>query len=285
MWIRLDDGFASHPKLLRCDAEARWLYIAGLCHAARYLTDGHLLSTDAINLAARLKRPKVAIRQLVSAGLWEKVTDGFVVHDYLTYNPSRKQIEAQRAETRDRVQAWRDRTRSGNTVTSERVTPLQASRNAVTNSSPVHVPSSIREEGNNTRESEPSPDPRAEQLCKTMQELIGQRAKRPTITKGWLDEARRLLDIDNRPLDEALTLMRWAAEDAFWRPNVLSIPKFREKYDTLKLQRERARKTQPRAVRPPVVRPQPTTEEKLVPMPEWLRGRMSTTFAVPDGAA
>lgn len=63
-------------------------------------------------------------------------------------------------------------------------------------------------------------------------------SKRPSIGKGWLDAARLMLDNDRRPIEEAITLIHWAQADPFWKANILSMPKFREKYDTVRLQRE-----------------------------------------------
>jgi hypothetical protein len=45
-----------------------------------------------------------------------------------------------------------------------------------------------------------------------------------------------MLDADGRSLAEVKSVMRWSQADDFWRSNVLSMPKFREKYDTLRLQ-------------------------------------------------
>lgn len=80
------------------------------------------------------------------------------------------------------------------------------------------------------------PRPDVEQLCEHLAHRVaGNGCKRPTITKRWRDEARRMLDRDGRPLDEALRLIDWCQADQFWRSNVLSLPKFREKYDQLRL--------------------------------------------------
>lgn len=64
-------------------------------------------------------------------------------------------------------------------------------------------------------------------------------SKRPTIGKGWLDAERLLLERDGRDPGEAERLIRWCQSDEFWRGNVLSMPKFREQYDRLRLQAQR----------------------------------------------
>lgn len=63
----------------------------------------------------------------------------------------------------------------------------------------------------------------------------------PNITKGWRDAARLLLDLDNRDPNEVAALIDWCQADDFWRGNIQSLPKFREKYDQLRLQRSRGR--------------------------------------------
>jgi len=57
----------------------------------------------------------------------------------------------------------------------------------------------------------------------------------PTITQGWRDAARLLIDKDGRELSKALALIDWCQADEFWRGNIKSMGKFREQYDTLRL--------------------------------------------------
>lgn len=57
--------------------------------------------------------------------------------------------------------------------------------------------------------------------------------KRPTVGQGWATEEDRMLRLDSRSPEEAERLIRWTQADSFWRGNVLSMPKFREKYGQL----------------------------------------------------
>lgn len=41
-WVRLDDGFADHPKIAALDDRAFRIHIWALCYSARHLTDGFL---------------------------------------------------------------------------------------------------------------------------------------------------------------------------------------------------------------------------------------------------
>ena len=41
-WLKLDDGFARHPKVTALTYKDRWTWMAVLCYCARYRTDGYL---------------------------------------------------------------------------------------------------------------------------------------------------------------------------------------------------------------------------------------------------
>ncbi|MBO9043487.1 hypothetical protein JYQ30_09395 [Curtobacterium flaccumfaciens pv. flaccumfaciens] len=69
-------------------------------------------------------------------------------------------------------------------------------------------------------------------------------AKKPSRTKKNLDAARRLLDNDGRTVDQVKKAIDWATTDSFWRSNILSMAKLREKYDQLRLSAQRAEQPQ-----------------------------------------
>jgi len=73
-------------------------------------------------------------------------------------------------------------------------------------------------------------------LCARLAEwVVKNGSKPPTVGEAWKREARLLLDEDERDLDKALALIDWCQQDSFWRKNILGMPKFREKYDQLRL--------------------------------------------------
>jgi len=84
---------------------------------------------------------------------------------------------------------------------------------------------------------EPSPPaehPDAQKLCDLLaDEIQANTGRRPTVGKRWLDAARLLLDRDGLTSEQVEYLIRWSQADEFWRSNILSMPKLREKRDTL----------------------------------------------------
>jgi DNA-binding transcriptional ArsR family regulator len=89
----------------------------------------------------------------------------------------------------------------------------------------------------------PKPEPPREdvdRICKYLVEwIVKNGSKRPNITDTWRTEARLLIDKDGRPLAEIRDVIAWSQRDNFWKSNILSMPKLREKYDQMRLQAER----------------------------------------------
>jgi hypothetical protein len=41
-WVKIDDGFADHPKVIEAGPMASWLFLCGLTYCSRQLTDGFI---------------------------------------------------------------------------------------------------------------------------------------------------------------------------------------------------------------------------------------------------
>ncbi|MET9467402.1 hypothetical protein ABZY44_21865 [Streptomyces sp. NPDC006544] len=81
-----------------------------------------------------------------------------------------------------------------------------------------------------------------EQACSLLADLIEENgSRRPAVTREWRDAARLLIDKDAVPFEDVLGAIRWSQANDFWRANVLSMPKLRKQYDTLRLQAKRGR--------------------------------------------
>lgn len=96
-WVRLDDQFTDHPKVVEAGPMAAWLYVCGLTYCARQLTDGFVPSGQLRRLVPVAGVAKLAQR-LVEVHLWETAPGGYRVHDYLIYNPTRQQTLALREQ-------------------------------------------------------------------------------------------------------------------------------------------------------------------------------------------
>lgn len=97
-WVRIDEDFYLHPKVRKAGTDAMALHVAALCYCNHYLTDGYLPSTvlPSLLLFEHGQQPEDVARRLVEAGMWEKAPGGYVIHDYLDYQPSRAEALAER---------------------------------------------------------------------------------------------------------------------------------------------------------------------------------------------
>lgn len=108
-WARLDDHFFSHPKVReawRC-RPALGLHAMSLSYCMCHGTEGRVSDTFVEDQLPDPGERDAAVAALVDAGLWERNGTGWIVHDFLDYNPSNDDIEARRAADRDRKRSGR----------------------------------------------------------------------------------------------------------------------------------------------------------------------------------
>jgi hypothetical protein len=106
-WAKLDDRFHSNSKVRETleKTEGAWaiaLYTLALSHSAQEEKDGHVAPWFVKSVLPEEQSRTAAVNALIEAGLWRKNGNGWVIHDYLKYNPSRKEIEAKRAADAER---------------------------------------------------------------------------------------------------------------------------------------------------------------------------------------
>lgn len=58
--------------------------------------------------------------------------------------------------------------------------------------------------------------------------------KQPSLD-AWANSFRLIREIDKRPRDDLVAVIDWAAQDSFWKSNVMCPDKLRKQYDQLKL--------------------------------------------------
>ena len=111
-WVKLEDGFYTHPKLLSVSVSARWLFVAALCFSNQNATDG-VVSVGAADGIGCIQHARRAVEELVAAGLWEPDPEGYRIHDYHLYQPSREKILHDRALAAERQAKWRNNAGNG----------------------------------------------------------------------------------------------------------------------------------------------------------------------------
>ncbi len=108
-WAKLDDQFHAHRKAMkawRAHPRALGLHMLAMSYCAGHLTDG-LVDDEFVEEKIPAKRERdQATNALVEAELWGREEDGWRIHDWLDFNPSR-------ADTLDKRQKEADRKARG----------------------------------------------------------------------------------------------------------------------------------------------------------------------------
>ena len=94
-WAKFDDCAPDHPKVSRLSDAAHRLWFNAVCYGARMLTNGNVPASMVPRLTTSKPAPLVA--ELVNAGLWHPADDGYDIHDFLVYQPTRANVLAKRA--------------------------------------------------------------------------------------------------------------------------------------------------------------------------------------------
>lgn len=83
----------------------------------------------------------------------------------------------------------------------------------------------------------------ADEFYLALKDAHGEDFKKPNL-ENWAMHFDRMIRIDGRETSMIRKVMNWAVNDSFWKPNILSAAKLREKFLTLKLQMERPQQKQ-----------------------------------------
>ena len=239
LFAKLDIGFADHAKIIGLSDSAFRAFIEAMLYARQQLTDGFLDERVVLR-----KWGQEVVNELTSNDVtnpsWVRVDGGFVIHDYAKNQMTNADIEAKRAAGRRGGLA-----KAGNMANKN----LAPARKVPEQNSSETLLEKIREDKD--KELNVTDEIRNDvlTLCEFLADKIEDNgSKRPNPNKQWFDSARLMLDRDGRDYVECKQLIIWCQESIFWRANILSMPKFREKYDQLRLQREKELPPDPFAV-------------------------------------
>jgi uncharacterized phage protein (TIGR02220 family) len=137
VWVRIDDRYSEHPKIVEAGPLCAALWLAGLAYCNRNLTDGFIPWSSARTLVdweyaeqdgrritidvgcgmgGETVTSDMVIARMVSVGLWHPVfgdttkrIKGYQVHDYGDFQPSREQVLHERELTAKRVRVFKER--------------------------------------------------------------------------------------------------------------------------------------------------------------------------------
>lgn len=254
-WFRVDDGFAFHRKALRAGNAPLGLWVRAGSWCAQQLTDGQVPEEVLSLLGGSL----VDAQALVSAGLWDEIEGGYQFRGWHEYQPTRAEVEEERAKARQRQKEWRKNRRNAvtDTVTNAVTSPVTTAvthpvTDAVSHGGSNGAPSlpfpslpkeHMSEVADAPSDAESDDEPArdevredVERVCRHLVDvMVANGCRKPSVTNRWRDAARLMIDKENREPERILRAIDWAWGDDFWRGKIESLPKLRVQYDKLRL--------------------------------------------------
>lgn len=193
-WAKFDDQFTDHPKVQAVGPMAELLAMRAVIYAARYETDGVIRESDLPRLSLGITSPKRQISALLRENLWEICSEGWRIHDFLDYHPSREEKEADRQAARERMANVRANKRR----TNERSSGEQAPNKQ--RSSPYPDPSPTRPDIE--QHSPPTPLP-AVRWAERWAEVTGTTFT-PSVKRAWVPKVQEFIAAGGEPSEELL---------------------------------------------------------------------------------
>lgn len=251
-WFKVDDKLHDHRKSRKAGKAAMGVWVLAGSWSMDNETDG-FVPDDVLTRWGTV----ADARKLVDAGLWREASHkgehGWKFHDWARFQPSAAVTAANRAAKseaglRGNHRRWHAERGITDPECEYCYAVADESHSAIDERSqpesdpirPVPVPDPTTTSNEVAGDSEPRAD--ALRICEYLADAIEENgSKRPTITKAWQDEARRMLDLDGRTEAEVIRAIDWCQRGTteratFWRSNVLSMTKLRAKYDQMRLQ-------------------------------------------------
>lgn len=221
-YFKVDVGYFGNPKiglLLDDHPRAILLHLTCIAYATQHATDGVVPMRLAMRQACA---EQCDLEMLLQCGLLEQEDTNLRVHDYLEHQRSSSEVKNASDKGRRAAEA-----RWGNapSMPDAQLDAMQREREREKDSSSPTA---------DAADDQPRED--VEQLCQRLADrMVANGSTRPTITKAWRTACRLMIDKDKRTPGQVARMIDWCQADEFWRSNILSMPKLREKYDQLRL--------------------------------------------------
>ena len=239
VYVALSAHYADDEKIMAAGEDAELLYVRMLAYCARTpMTEGWISDAVVMSRLGILPRPGETgtdagsrAGKLLDVGLIRREGNGYRIISWLRWNRSIEEMGRERTRDRNRKTSGNDGNGTG----------TDAGNGAGTDEGVPHefrMADQIKSDTDHADADAPRDDVR--DLCLALSEALTHNGVKHKIGKGWHDSARLILDADSRPFDEVIDVIDFATAHDFWRAHILSMPKLRAKYDTLRLQMQRA---------------------------------------------
>ncbi|MFE4229159.1 hypothetical protein ACFRJ8_14870 [Arthrobacter sp. NPDC056886] len=257
-FAQFDVGYLDNPKIMEVFDEspiAILMHFASVLYCAQHLTDGVITAKP---MQRKVGGTNGDADLLVERGLWHPPGHGceycpqpdagkVYVHDYTEHNRTSGGVKRS-AEAGKKGAAARWGNKNADPNANRMRTAYESHSDPQCDSDEIAM-ARERERKREREEakassSEPS-RPDVEQVISSFSELLKANDVKHKPGQAWRTAARLLIDKDGYTPEQILYVARFATTDEFWKSNILSIPKLREKFEALKIKAQAHNNPQP----------------------------------------
>jgi hypothetical protein len=253
-YSKIEHSLYDNPKIVGLSCEAFRAYVEGILYSGKNLTDGFLDE----RIVARMWGTQVADELTTNDPVnpsWQRVDGGWMIYGFAERQNTKADIDAKREQKRAAANArWKQKqsTSDAEPMHSAYKSDAQAMPDTDTDTD-TDINTSLSEpDGSDTKVF--SEDVYA--LCDELAQLIRSNGNKVgTVGMNWWKAADRLIRLDGHSLELIEQVMYWSQANEFWQGNILSMPKFREKFDMLRtrMQNEKPKQAEYKGYAPGVV--------------------------------
>lgn len=194
--------------------------VIAICTSAASFTDGHV----PLNALRRAGVPDTIIKEMIEEGVWHdehhecpRCNDvpkpgRIFIHDYLRHQRSSATVRELKMKRAEAGAIGAERRWAKHREQQEALRNKEAAKAAAKGE-----PSPVRED--------------VQKLCDYLADMIARndsKNRRPAIGQAWLDDMRKILDIDGFTPQEVGRVIQWTQKHHFWSKNIKSPFKLRQ---------------------------------------------------------
>lgn len=234
-YAKLSATYYDDDAILEAGPHAELLWVRYLAFTALVPTDGYVTDRQMrVRVGRGLRDVPGRLRSLVEVGLLVAVDDGYVSRSWQKWNRSAEQIGRHLAKDRER------KSRKPGEVDPNSARNGDEFQSDSSDQSKARQSKSSEAKASSSEVADATPRPDVIFLLDLLDEEITKNGgKRPTRSKKNVDAIRLMIDRDRIDVNDIAGAIRWCQADEFWRSNVLSPSKLREKYQQLRLAAQR----------------------------------------------
>jgi len=246
-FAQFDVGYLDNPKIMDVFDEspiAILMHFSSVLYCAQHLTDGVITSRP---MQRKVGGSNADTDLLIAAGLWHlpghdceycpDVAEGKVyVHDYTEHNRTSEGVKrSAEAGKKGAAARWN---KNADPNANRMRSAYESHSDPQCDSDEIAMAREKerkreREEAKASSSANQRPD--IDQVIQGFSALLEANDVKHKPGESWRNSARLLIDKDGYTPEQILFVAQFATTDDFWRSNILSIPKLREKFEQLKI--------------------------------------------------